>query len=190
MIKETGLAFLLLSLIFLMFIITSVLIVIRKKKGLIAFILSIIFTFFAGYYIYLVIYLKPISKKFEKYSSIEKVIITQKIEKREVKDNNIFVIFNLNGNIIKVSIDDEIEIKKNTVFTITGVEGIDKNNVKINLIGFIGNPKFNDGQDIGYKINYKDIMKSKALDQKDEKYEVEIKKDNKKIGSVYIKFID
>jgi len=190
MLKELDVVFLLIGLIFLMFTLVSFLIQIKKKKGIISLILSLIFTFFAGYYIYMIIYLKPIEKKFENYSSIEKIIITPKLEKKEMKTNEIALVINLNGNSIKVNLDDEIEIKKNATFTISDIKGIDKENVKVNLVGFIGNPKVNDGQDIGYKINYKNIMKNKALDQKGEKYEIEIKKDDKKIGSVYIKFID
>ncbi|MFN4227946.1 MAG: M99 family metallo-carboxypeptidase C-terminal domain-containing protein [Candidatus Ratteibacteria bacterium] len=190
MLKEIGIVILLISLVFLMFIVSWILIQIKRKKGLISLFLTLIFTIFALYYLYLVIYLKPISKKFDEYSSIEKVIITPKIEKQGAKINNIFLVLNLNGNIVKVSIGDEIEIKKDITFKITDVEGIEKENLKVNFIGFIGNPKFNDGQDIGYKISYKDIKKSKALDPKNQKYEIEIKKESKKIGSVYIKFID
>ncbi|MCM8832765.1 MAG: hypothetical protein NC816_02430 [Candidatus Omnitrophica bacterium] len=190
MLKEIGIVILLISLVFLMYVLTSILILIKKKKGLIALSLTLIFTFFACYYLYLVIYLKPLTEKFEKYSSIEKVIITPKIEKEKVKNNNLFLVLNLNGDIIKVAFGNEVEIKKNVSFIITDVDGIEKENLKVNFIGFIGNPKFNDGQDIGYKIDYKKIMKNKALDSKNQKYEIEIKKENKKIGSVYVKFVD
>ncbi|HOM27341.1 MAG TPA: M99 family metallo-carboxypeptidase C-terminal domain-containing protein [bacterium] len=191
MIKTTEVAMFLISLIFIMFILTSFLFVIKRKKGILALIISLIYTFFVGYYIYLIFYLNPVLEKFEKYSSLEKIIITPEIEKKEIKNkNDVVLVLNLNGTSVKVSIGDEIEIKKNMTFTINDVEGIDKKNVKVNFIGFIGNPKVNDGQDMGYEISYKKIMKNKALDQKKEKFEIEIKKDDKKIGSVYINFID
>ncbi|MCM8785443.1 MAG: hypothetical protein NC827_01600 [Candidatus Omnitrophica bacterium] len=189
MIKEVNIGLFLISLVILMFILTWFLFLIKKKKGIISLCFTLTFTFFAGYYVYLILYLKPITKKFEKYSSIEKIIITPKVEKPMIK-NDIFLVLNLNGQIIKVSLNDEVEIKKDVTFIISDIEGIEKENLKVNFIGFVGNPKFNDGQDIGYRISYKDIMKSKALNSTNQKYEIEIKKEGKKIGSIYIKFID
>jgi len=187
MIKEIYIIPFLVSLVFLIWVLTSILYRIKKKKGAIASILSLIFTFFAGYYVYLVLYEKPVSMTFEKYKETEKVIIKPKIENYK-KGNDIFLILKINENNIKVGLEDEIEIKKNTTLIISDIEGIDKENLKVNFVGFIGNPRYNDGQDIGYKINYKDIRKDKAVGK--EKYEIEIKKDNKKIGSVFVKFVD
>jgi len=187
MANEFAVSLLLVSIIFIIWLTSSILFSIRKKKGIISFIISLVFTFFAGYYIYLIFYVKPVLTTFEKYGNMEKIILKPKIETVQ-KFEDIFLVFHINGNDIKVGIEDEIEIKKNTTFVITDIEGIDKKNVKVNLVGFVGNPKYNDGQDMGYKINYRDIRKYKEIDK--DKFEIEIKKDNKKIGSVYIKFVD
>jgi hypothetical protein len=187
MINEIAVSLFLVSIVFIIWIVSSILFSIKKKKGIISFIMSLVFTFFAGYYIYLVFYVKPVLTTFEKYGNMEKVILKPKIENPR-KSEDIFLIFQINGNNIRVGIEDEIEIKKNTTFVISDIEGIDKENLKINLVGFVGNPKYNDGQDMGYKINYKDIRKDKEIGK--DKFEIEIKKDEKKIGSVYIKFVD
>ncbi len=187
MLNEFVVSLLLVSIIFIIWITSIVLFSIKKKKGIISFIMSLVFTFFAGYYIYLVFYIKPVLKTFEKYENIEKVILKPKIENFN-KFEDIFLIFQINGNNIKVGIGDEIEIKKNTLFIIEDVEGVDKENLKVNLVGFIGNPKYNDGQDLGYKINYANIRKDKQIGK--DKFKIEIKKDNKEIGLVFIKFVD
>ncbi|MCS7180134.1 MAG: hypothetical protein N2589_01965 [bacterium] len=190
MINEIGIGLILLSLIFLMFFLSYVLFIIKKKKGIISIFISLLFTFFVGYYFYIILYIKPVIKKFEKYAENEKVLIKPQLEKENKKNLEILLVFNINGNIVKVGLDDEIEIKNNTRFKITDVEGIDKDGLKVNIIGFIGNPKFNDGQDLGYYVSYKDMMKNKAKDEKNKRYEIEVKKENRKIGSVYIKFVE
>ncbi len=187
MIKEIYILPFLVSINFLLWILTSIVFRIKKKKGIIALILSLIFTFFTGYYVYLVLYEKPVSLAFENYEKEEKVILKPKIENYK-KAPEIFLVLKINENNIKVGIEDEIEIKKNTSFTIVDIEGIDKKDLKVNFVGFIGNPKSNDGQDMGYKISYKDLRKDKAIDK--EKFEIQIKKENKKIGSIFVKFID
>jgi hypothetical protein len=187
MVNEFTISLLLIPIIFIVWIISFILFSIKRKKGIISFIMSLVFTFFAGYYIYLVFYFKTVLKTFEKYGNMEKIILKPEIETAK-KSENIFLIFQINGNNIKVGIDDEIEIKKHTTFIITDIEGIEKEGTKVNLVGFIGNPRYNDGQDIRYKINYKDIRKDKEIDK--DKFEIEIKKDNRKIGSVYLKFVD
>ncbi|MGC8977444.1 MAG: hypothetical protein ACP5OB_07500 [Candidatus Ratteibacteria bacterium] len=183
--NEINIALFLASIVFIMWIISSILFSIKKKKGIISLILCLIFTFFSGYYFYLVFYVKPLMKSFEKYSQIEKLMIKPNLEKSK---NEIFLILQINNDYIKVGVGDEIEVKKNTQFIIKDIEGMDKEGLKVNFIGFVGNKKYNDGQDIGYKINYKDIRKDKAIEK--DKYEIVIKKDDKKVGSVFIKFVD
>lgn len=187
MINEFNISLFLISIVFIMWILSSILFNIKRKKGIISLILCLIFTFFVSYYIYLIFYEKPIITTFEKYEETNKIVIRPKIGETKV-NNEIFLILQINDDYIKVGLGDEIEVKKNTSFIISDIEGMDKENVKINLIGFVGNTKYNDGQDIGYKINYKDLRKDKAIGKN--KYEIEIKKDNKKVGSVFLKFVD
>ncbi|MCM8818989.1 MAG: hypothetical protein NC915_05905 [Candidatus Omnitrophica bacterium] len=187
MIKEIHILSVLVTFVFLMGILTNILYRIKRKKGFCALVLTLIFSCITGYYIYLILYEKPISFTFEKYEKQEKVIVKPKFEKYK-KPVEIFIIFKINDADIKVGIEDEIEIKKNTTFMIKDIEGIDKENLKINFVGFVGNKKSNDGQDMGYKINYKDIRKDKEIDK--DKYKIEIKKDDKKIGTIFVKFVD
>lgn len=182
--NEKIVIFFLTALTFIIWIVSNFVYIVNKKKGIVSLILSLIFTFFTGYYIYLILHLKPIfqTKYYEGISQAKDKTI------EEISGNEIFLIFKINGNDVRIGNGDEIEINKKATFIIENVEGIDKKNLKVNLIGFVGNPKFNDGQDLEYEIKYKKIMKEKAVE--DNKFEVEIKKQGKKIGSVYIKFVD
>lgn len=186
MLNANSISLFLAGITILMWFLTSILFNIKKKKGVVSLILPLVFTFFSAYYIYLVFYYKPVLSAFEEYGKTEKVIIKPKIE--NYKNKEIFVVFQINGNYIKVGLDDEIEIKKNTPFVIEDIEGIDKEKVKVNLIGFVGNLRHNDGQDIGYRITYDRLMKNKEVGKG--KYEIEVKEGNKKIGSIFIKFVD
>ncbi|MCM8771603.1 MAG: hypothetical protein NC926_06110 [Candidatus Omnitrophica bacterium] len=187
MIKEIPLLLYLNSLTFIIWIITTILFRIKKVKGFVALILSLIFTFFVFYYNYLILFEKPTLQSFEKYENMGKIILKPRVEEHK-ESPEIFLFVKINDSVIKIGLGDEIEIKKNTTFTIEDVEGIDKENLKVNFVGFVGNQKYNDGQDIGYKINYKDLRKNKAIEK--DKYEIEIKKKDKKIGSVFVKFVD
>ncbi|MCM8804467.1 MAG: hypothetical protein NC833_04360 [Candidatus Omnitrophica bacterium] len=187
MINEFIISLFLISILFIMYILSSILFNIKKKKGIISLILCLIFTFFASYYVYLVFYQKMIMSSFENYEKINKIVIKPELQRRK-SNNGVLLNLQINNDFIKVGLGDEIEIKKNTNFIISNIEGIDKENFKVNLVGFVGNKKYNDGNDIGYKINYKDMKKDKEISK--DKYEIKIKKGDKEIGSVYIKFVD
>lgn len=186
MFLEKLVCILLLCIIFLLIFTLIIIFSINIKKGWFALILTLLFTFFAGYYIYITFYEKFISSLSE-YENLEKVVIKPD-ETRN--DSNFFLIIEIGKEKIRVSTGDEIEMKKNITFKICDIEGIEKNSAKVNFIGFVGNPKFNDGQDIGYDISYKTLRKDKAFDKKREIYEIEVKKNEKKIGSIFVRFVD
>ncbi|RKY30184.1 MAG: hypothetical protein DRP67_05020 [Candidatus Omnitrophota bacterium] len=166
---------------FILFIISDWLFLINRKKGAVAFILSLIYLFFIGYYSYLVFYLKPAhivktSEKIEKISEEEKSSVSLVIE----VDNHKIVV--PSGDEIEVDKEAKIRIKR--VLTNFPVK-----NPKANFIGFVGNKRFNDGQDIGYLITYRKILKEKAIGKKD-RFRIDIKDGKKKLGEIYINFVD
>jgi hypothetical protein len=196
MINGLGISLILISIIFLIWFLAYILFSINKKKGAFSFILSLLFTSFSVYYISIASYTNKFLETAEKNEKVEKIILEPKIEQTIVeskieqtkKPESIALVFQINGKNIKVGINEEIEIKKSSTFIISDIEGIDKEDLKVNLVGFVGDPKHNEGNDIGYKINYKEMWKNKEIDK--DKYKIEIKKSNKEIGCVFIKFID
>ena len=196
MVIGLGISLILVSIIFMIWFLSYILYNLNRKKGFFSYVLSLLFTSFSIYYIFMSFYTNRLLKTFGRYEKAEKINVEPKIEKsiEEHKEENtkepekISLIFQINGNNVKVGIDEEIEIKKDTTFIISDIEGINKKNLKVNLVGFVGDYKYNKGHDIGYKISYKDMWKNKEVDK--DKFEIEIKKDKKKIGSVYLKFVD
>lgn len=181
------------SLAILLLIISEQMFKINRKKSLTSFILSIIYTGVAGYYIYLSFYVKQpksILKQEIVYSKSSFTSISPPDEKVE-KKQEIFLVFEINGETVKSAIGDEIEISKKIKFKIKKIETDPPiKGIKANFIGFIGNPRYNDGQDIGYWIRYNKLKKNKALDKRKEKFEIVLKKGKKILGRVYVKFVD
>jgi hypothetical protein len=187
MINELGISLVLISINFLIGFLAYILFSINKKKGTFSFILSLLFTSFSVYYISIASYTNKLLETSKKSEKIEEIIVEPKIEQTK-KPESVTLVFQINGENIKVGINEEIEIKKGSTFIISDIEGIDKENLKVNLVGFVGNSKYNDGNDIGYEINYKDMWKNKEIEK--DKYKIEIKKNDKEIGCVFIKFVD
>ena len=181
------------SLAILLLIVSEQMFKINRKKAITSFILSLIYTGFAGYYIYLSFYVKTpksILKKEIAYSKPSFASLS-KPQKKVEKKQEIFLVFEINGQTLKSAIGDEIEISKKTRFKIKRIETDPPiKGIKANFIGFIGNPRYNDGQDIGYWIRYNKLRKNKSIDKKKEKFEIVLKKGKKIFGKVYVKFID
>ncbi|MEW6410080.1 MAG: M14/M99 family metallopeptidase [Nitrospirota bacterium] len=99
-----------------------------------------------------------------------------------------YFILNVNGTryalrhqeAIQITAGDRVEI----VDALT--EGIAKN-MKVNLIGFIGNKKYNDGEDRGYKIDTaRDLMKGYSIEKDGKKYRIVAKVGNKTIAEMFL----
>jgi len=105
--------------------------------------------------------------------------------------NDLTLIMDVGGQRITAVPDDEITIRKGTPFVVREVKsGKPIANLKANIVGFIGNARVNDGQDIGYTVRYKDMQKRKALDKNGDAYKIDIQSGENIIGTVLLKFTD
>ena len=175
----------------------------NRKKGWISFVLSLIFTGISYYYFFLFFYQNiQCSSVTKKNINLPGVKVEEKISEQEEKisgdEKNIdikpeevplLVYIEMNGEILKTTSEDEIEIPKETKFKITKVEtNPEKKYIKANFVGFVPEGK-NTTNDINYWISYKDIRKDKAIDKEKTKFELVIKSGNEILGKVYFKFI-
>ena len=116
----------------------------------------------------------------------KKKIVGEKKENAEV-----IIVLEIDSHRVVAGIDDEIEISKKTKFKIKSVKTSPPlKKVKANFVGFVGNSRYNDGQDIGYLISYNKIKKRLAVDKNKKKYKINITCRKEKLGTVYIKYVD
>jgi hypothetical protein len=179
----------------LMFILLVILAKINRKKIVFPLIISVVYTFFAGYYLYLSYFIKtPLSIMETEIITPEETVqdILPEPPVIETLQPDFWVVIQAGENILEVAPEDEIEIKKRGRFKIKEVKysQTKSDDIKADLKGFAGNKRFNDGQDIGYWITYDRIMQHWAIEGEKDKFEIIIKKDKEPIGSIYVKFID
>ncbi len=171
-----------------MLLISEWLVKLQKKKGIAGMLISLVFIGILGYYIYLVCYVKPaLLSAPDRLAPAAPGIVPSPPETAIP----LSVILEISGETVTAELGDEIEIRKTALFKIVGVKtpgGREK--LKANLVGFIGNPQYNDGQDMGYVISYGKIDKARALDSGRRRYKIEIKSGSDAIGDLYIKFVD
>jgi hypothetical protein len=182
------------ALAILLLIITGGIFSINRKKGWLSLLLSLIYVFFTGYYIYLTFYLKPPRSILKEDFIVSSAVKSSAVEEKKVPvpkeiktEEDTLVLLRIENHTISARLEDEIEISKDTKFKIENVKTSGKD-VKANVIGFVGNRRRNDGQDIGYWIKYTDMMKRRALDKDGSKFKITIKSDNQQLGNIYIKF--
>ncbi len=172
----------------LLFFVADWLFLMNKKKGAVAFILSFIYLFFIGYYSYLIFYPVKYTPTL-KIESIEPEKIKETVSGQKEK-SSISVVLEVDSHKIVVPAGDEIEVSKKAKFRIKKIlSNFPIKNPKANFVGFVGNKKFNDGQDIGYLITYNKILKKRAIGKKD-RFRIDIKDGKKKLGEIYINFVD
>ncbi len=180
----------------LMFILSAIVIMINRRKLVFSLLLSVVYSLFAGYYLYLSFFVKtPLSIMETEVIKPGKPTeeIFPKTPAVETAQSDFLVFIQFGNSTFEVAPEDEIEIKKGGRFKIKEVkypqeEGIA--NIKADFKGFVGNTRFNDGQDIGYWITYDRVMKHWSIEGEKDKFEIIIKKDKEPIGSIYVKFID
>lgn len=163
----------------------------HKKKATAGLIISVIFLGVLGYYAYLIFYVKSGFICAPGKASPEPAPAVPAAPSVSEPAVPVSVVLEISGQQITAEPDDEIEIRKTALFKIVAVKtppGPEK--IKANLVGFVGNPQYNDGQDVGYVINYGKMEKTKALDSAGRKYKIEIKSGQDIIGNLYIKFVD
>lgn len=179
-----GIAFILITL-------SAMLLKINKKKFMYGVVLSVIYTGFALYYLWLVL-LYP-------HSVLQKVVetpitssnTTEYQEENTEETVDFTVIITTENNTSSIAPDGELEIKKGTKFKIEKVVySGNPENIKADIRGFAGNARKNDLQDIGYWVTYDDMLKKYMVEGEKDKFKVEIKEGEKLLGIVYIKFVD
>jgi len=201
----------------ILLIISTWLLKLNKKKGYISLVLSIIYLGVIFYYIYLGVFVKmqmPFEIKFTplvpdlykknqipstketKESNIgigENIFEEIKKETEIIKEKEIpklvSVILEVDSKETIVTSGDEIQIAQNAKFIIKDIKtSPPTKNVKANMVGFIGNPKVNDGQDIGYLISYEKLDKKHSIDKEGNRYKINIDCEGNNIGTIYINF--
>lgn len=180
----------------LMFILSTIIAGINRKKLFSALALSIVYSIFAVYYLYLSFFFKtPVFMMKNAAIKPQDTINNRfsEVPTAEGQKIDFFVVIQVDNDIFNISPDDEIEIKKDGRFKIKEVkypQSKEGEDIKADLKGFAGNVRFNDGQDIGYWITYKDMMQHWSIEGEKDKFELVIKRAKKPVGRVYIKFID
>jgi len=96
---------------------------------------------------------------------------------------------NLDGRVCRFHNQETILLPKNGRLRILKVyPEKDKNKVKVNLKGFIGNKGYNDGEDSGYVISADDLIPKYALDYPENTfYRIEISEQGNLVGEVFLK---
>ncbi|HNS31390.1 MAG TPA: hypothetical protein PKN36_00225 [bacterium] len=179
----------------------------NRKKGIFSFILALIYSLFAGYYIYLartdstfssVMSVEPGESLMEQELAMmqgnntnDESVASKEISEMPEAGKDFLLFLEVGNNVFEVAEGDEIEINKKMRFRIkevrmaSGTEGI-----KADFKGFAGNARFNDLQDIGYWIRYENILKRWKMEGEKEKYEIQILKERERLGSIYIVFVN
>ena len=199
---EKILSIIVLGLGFLVMVLSSWLMLINKKKGIVGIILSILFLSISIYYVFLCnlpkpqivtvtdIPIAPVMLQQEK-STISIAETTQKPVRDSTGSAPVALLLEVDSLELTVYPDNDIEINKNSAFKIKQIitnPPIKK--VKANVVGFIGNPRMNDGQDVGYSITYNQMSKRWATGEGKNKYKIEIKKGEELLGTVHITFVE
>lgn len=158
---------------------------INRRKGLAGILLAVVFAIITGYYCYLFFF--PLSTYTSKrnYPLPPQLIVTP-------GQAPVMVVFETSDGTKLVAEDgDYLEINSNVKIKITEVtqNNISLENVRVNVIGFTPSNNPSAINDTGYAFSYKDMQKRFAVDQEKTVYRAEVKRNDEKIGEVFLKFI-
>ena len=168
----------------------------NRKKGIAAGIAALVYSLFAGYYLYMVFVAgmagSPGGKEpgdIPAQCPPVQDISTQEMSQLPRPDIDFLVFLEVNGNIYEVADGDEIEISRKSKFRIKEVKTEPQvEGIKADFKGFAGNARSNDLQDTGYWIEYPAILKHWKMKGEKDKYEIQVLKEKEHIGSIYIIF--
>ncbi len=180
----------------LMFILSTIIAGINRKKLFSVLALSIVYSLFALYYIYLSFFFKaPVSiiesAAIKPEGPISDILPAPPAQEVSVPD--FIVVIQAGNETFNVAPEDEIAIKKDGKFQIKEVkypQGDGAENIRADLKGFAGNARFNDGQDIGYWITHKDMMQHWSIEGEKDKFEIIVKNRKELMGKIYVRFVD
>ncbi|MCK4244221.1 MAG: hypothetical protein KAX20_01200 [Candidatus Omnitrophica bacterium] len=183
---------------------------INKTKFIISFILSIIILGLGGYYYYLIglyqskkgLAAGPLNRILRIYRPISVTLIPEEEEtvpsELESKVRTHFMSQEEIGVIVEVEDKknflrekDHLKIKKGKKLKIidTIVPGVKKNLIRVNFVGFVGDPIGIKGEDRGYEIDTSSLMKKYALNKEGSCYKIEVIKGKEIIGTVFIDLV-
>ncbi len=134
---------------------------VNRKKGLVSFLLVIIFAAITGYYSYLF--------SFPPYTCTTKQVqqTPPQFSITPGQSPAMMVLQTEDGTTLTAEDGDYLDIKSNVKVKITGVtqNGQPLENIRINVVGFTpaNNPAASD--DTGYMFSYKDMLKRFAIDE-------------------------
>ncbi|HJX30737.1 MAG TPA: tetratricopeptide repeat protein [Thermodesulfobacteriota bacterium] len=124
----------------------------------------------------------------------ERLPVTASQELKSVSEEKVPVIFKnlileFNGNVQTLKDGEHIKIKRGDLITLkdVAIEGGSPQDVKVNFLGFAGNPSDTTGDDRGYTINTaSDLRESYSLDGKGTIYPITIEKEGDQLGTMYV----
>ena len=162
----------------------------NRKKAITATVLGLIFLVFAGYYVYLSCVVQSVAVVVTNVAPLEKPAVPPEQAATPPAETRAFsMVFDVDGQKVAAEADDEIQIKKNSRFVIKEVQANPPiPGLKANIVGFVANPRKNDGQDKGYTVSFGQLDKKKAL--KGNVFKVEFRDKETVLGNVYLKFVD
>lgn len=174
---------------------------INKSKFIVSLIFSVIILGLGGYYYYLIgLYQTkagkatgPLNKILRIYRSESPTVALKKEEKvvpSEMKSEKITVVIEVGGKKNFLKEKEHLKVKKGKKLKIINaiVPGVKKNLIRVNFVGFVGDPKLK-GDDRGYEIDTASLMKKYALDKEGNCYKIEVLKRKETVAVVYIDLI-
>jgi hypothetical protein len=98
------------------------------------------------------------------------------------------LLIEVNGNAQRIEHGETVRIKKDDELKLIDYIDSQQNPVsmKLNFVGFVGNPKTNDGQDRGYKIKQKNLIRRFSVNGLGQVFEIKAEKNNKLIAQFYV----
>jgi len=175
---------------------------ISRIKSVVSLILSIIILILGGYYYYVVgLYQSergqakgPLNRIIRVYKP-ESIIRPTPPEKKvvvlpESKPEELNVIIGVEDKKNFLKDREHLKVKRGKKIKIIDaiVPGVGKNLIRVNFVGFVGNPKIK-GEDRGYEIDTSSLMKRYALDKKGSCYKIEVLKGKEVMATVFVDLI-
>ncbi len=175
---------------------------ISRIKSVVSIIFSIIILILGGYYYYVVgLYQSergqakgPLNRIIRVYKP-ESITRPTPPEKKvvvlpESKPEELNVIIDVEGKKNFLKDREHLKVKRGKKIKIINaiVPGVGKNLIRVNFVGFVGNPKIK-GEDRGYEIDTSSLMKRYALDKKRSCYKIEVLKGKEVIANVFVDLV-
>ncbi len=183
--KYNGTVFFLLGLALVLITVSTIFFFFNRRKAFVCLIISLLYLGVAGYYAYLVLIFPP---PFEILRSPAPESLSPV---RGSFPDHPQLVMKVNNQEIVADPDDELTIKKSATIELVRVNYSQSSQpLKANFVGFVANPRYNDGQDIGVPITYDKIDKTRAVNRATNLFKVEIRQGEKVLGNVYLQFVD